>query len=247
MRQDYPEHRIAVVGFPKFDRYAKHRGLLPRDVFLRELGLDPGRRTILYAGAGDQLAPYDEEILRDLLEAIAQGKAAVPVQIIVRPHPKYLYRKEIIPSSSLWVYDRPNEKGGEAVENFEFEKEVEAHLMNSLAHCDLLIHSISTLGIEGAIFDRPMITLAFDGIKKLPAALSTARYYQYTHIKRVMATGGMRRADNLDELIRLTNDYLLHPEKDIEARKIMAREHAYTIDGKAGERIAAFLLSRMEA
>lgn len=245
VRQDYPENRISVVGFPKFDVYARRDALIPRDVFLRKLGLDPSRKTILYAGAGDQLAPYDEEVLRDLLVAIEQGKLTAPTQVIVRPHPKYLYRKEIIPLSPLWVYDRPNEKGGKMIENFEFDQEVEAHLMNSVIHCDLLIHTVSTLGIEGAIFDRPTITLAFDGTQKVPEALSVARYYKYTHIKRVMTTGGMRRANNLEELLRLTNDYLLHPERDREERKKMARENAYLVDGKAGERIATFLLSRL--
>lgn len=240
--QDYPEGRIKIAGFPKFDVYAKLDSLLPRDVFLRKLGLNPSWKTILYAGAGDQLAPYDEEILRDFLEEIKQGKVTVPVQIIVRPHPKYVYRKEIIPSSSLWVYDRPNEKKGEIIENFEFEEDVVAHLMNSVAHCDLLIHTASTLGIEAAIFDRPMITLAFDGTKKRSEALSVLRYYKYEHIKRVMATGGMKRANNLDELIQLTNDYLLHPERDREGRKQMARENAYVTDGKAGERVAEFIL-----
>lgn len=243
---DYSENRIEIVGFPKFDIYARRDLLLPREVFLSKLGLDPSRKTILYAGAGDQLAPYDEEILRDFLVEIEQGKLAVPAQIIVRPHPKYVYRKEIIPPSRLWVYDRPNEKQGKIIENFEFEKEVEAHLMNSIAHCDLLIHTVSTLGIEGAVLDCPIITLAFDGTKKLPEVLSVSRYYKYEHIKRVIATGGMKRANNLDELIHLSSEYLLHPEYDREARKQIVRENAYVIDGKAGERIAAFFLAKLK-
>lgn len=254
---DYPEERIIVVGFPKFDIYANRSLATARDEFLRKFGLDPQKKTILYAGAGDQLAPHDEEILAEFLKAIERGKVAVPVQVIVRPHPKYRYRKEALPLKGFWVFDRPGKIVGSNEAHVEFEEEDVLHLMNSLLHSDLLVHTASTLGIEAAIFDKPPITIAFDGftlldnstltgLKKIDTALSVARYYEYVHYKRVIATGGMRVARSLEELINFTNEYLLYPERDREKRKIMAKENAYRIDGKAGERVASFILTKLE-
>lgn len=243
---DYPENHIAVVGFPKFDVYTRRELLIPREEFLKRIGLDPAKKTILYAGAGDQLAPYDEEIVRDLLAAVTAGKLTVPLQLILRPHPKYRYRKEIIPPSVEWVYDRPGTIVGAGEDDFEFEEKDIAHLMNSLAHCDLLVHTASTLGIEAAIFDKPSITIAFDGFQKVHPAVSVTRYYDYVHYQRVLATGGMKVAKSFEDLLRFINEYLLNPQLDREGRKKMAEENTYRIDGKAGERVASFILTKLE-
>jgi hypothetical protein len=242
---DYPENRIVVVGFPKFDVYTKRELLIPREEFFKKLGLDPAKKTTLYAGAGDQLAPYDEEILRDFLAVVAAGKFGVPLQLIVRPHPKYHYRKEIIPASPDWVYDRPGTIVGTTEDDFEFEEKDIAHLMNSLAYCDLLIHTASTLGVEATIFDKPSIVISFDGSRRLPLALSSARYYQYVHYARVVAVGGMKVANSFDELVTYAGEYLLRPEIDQEGRARIFALNVEPFDGNAGKRVSEFLLAKL--
>ncbi len=241
---DYPEKKIEVVGFSKFDIYLT-KPKITREEFLVSLGLDPKKKTILYAGAGDQLAPYDEEILRNLLGVIDSGDIVVPVQILVRPHPKYVYRSEIIKQSKNWILDRPGKLIDSRQGNFEFEDRDIRHLVDTLFFCDVLIHTASTLGIEAAIFDKPSISIAFDGSEHLPSQLSVKRYYSYVHLKRVVDTGGMKVAYNFDELVGFLNDYLLNPKLDSRQRKHMLFENAYDIDGLAGRRIADFLVKNL--
>lgn len=240
---DYPARAIEVVGFPKFDVYADSSVILPREEFVRSLGLDPRKKLIVYAGAGDQLAPHDEEILADFLQAIDAGELVGRPQVVVRPHPKYVYNTERIPPRDFWVLDRPGKVLGGKQAEFEFDKSDVVHLANTLYHCDLLIHTASTLGIEAAIYNKPSITLAYDGHATLPAALSTARYYAYTHMRRVIDTGGMRVARNFEELLNSTREYLTNPQLDREARETIVRENAFMIDGKAGDRTAQALLA----
>lgn len=240
---DYPESRIEVVGFPKFDIYADSSVLLPREEFMRGLGLDAGRKLIVYAGAGDQLAPRDEEILEDFLQAIDSGRLAGRPQVVVRPHPKYIYRAERIRPRDFWVLDRPGKVLGGKQGEFEFDRDDVVHLANTLYHCDLLIHTASTLGIEAAIFDKPSITLAYDGTASPPAGLSTARYYGYVHMRRVLATGGMKVARSFEELLRYSGEYLVSPGLDHEARERIVRENTHIIDGKAGGRTAKAILA----
>ena len=243
-RLDYPSDSISVVGFPKFDVYADRALLLSRDVFMEKFDFDPKRPLILYAGAGDQLAPHDEEILADLLDAIEKGIIPGSPQVLVRPHPKYVYRAETIPNRPFWALDRPGSSVGSS-SDFEFSKDDVIHLMNSLYHADILIHTASTLGVEAAIFDRPMITLAYDGHAKLPDALSVNRYYSYDHLRRVLATSGMSVVHSFDELLQAIVQALKDPSGQREGRARIVRENAYMIDGKAGVRVAEALIEEV--
>ena len=242
---DYPRDRICVVGFPKFDVYADRSSLVSRDEFMRRFDLDPSKKLILYAGAGDVLAPHDEEILARFLRTIEGGAIKGSTQVIVRPHPKYVYRAEVLPKASFWALDRPGTIVGERTMDFEFTKDDVSHLMNSLYHADLLIHTASTLGVEAAIFDKPTITIGYEEVPVLPA-LSTARYYRYEHYDRVIKTGGMKVARSFDDLVRYTNEYLEHPTIDREGRRKIVEENAYRIDGKAGERVAEEVVRMLE-
>lgn len=244
-RLDYPSESITVVGFPKFDVYANPVRALSREAFMRQLGLDSSRPLMLYAGAGDQLAPHDEEILADLVQAIDTGVVPNKPQIVVRPHPKYIYRDEVIPKRDFWVLDRPGARTAGS-SDFEFDEKDVLHLMNSLMHADVVIHTASTLGIEAAIFDKPSITLAYDGHAKLHESVSTARYYFYDHMRRALATGGMRVAHSFEELISTLNQYLATQSLDSAERAKMVRENAYMIDGQAGTRVAETLVSMMK-
>lgn len=241
---DYPDDKIEVVGFSKFDIYLT-KPKITREEFLVSIGLDPKKKTILYAGAGDQLAPHDEEILQDLLEVIDSGNIATPVQVLVRPHPKYIYRSEIIKQSKTWILDRPGKLIDSKQGNFEFEGGDIERLVDSLFFCDVLIHTASTLGIESAIFNKPSISIAFDGNAILPDELSVKRYYSYIHLKRVIDGGGMKVAYNFNELINYLNNYLLNPKLDSEERRRMVFENAYNIDGLASKRISDFILKQL--
>ncbi len=244
VRLDYPVTRIRVVGFPKFDVYAQWEKLSSRQDFMQRLGLDPNRKLILYAGAGDQLAPHDEEILAEFLQAVEDGEIPGSPQVLVRPHPKYKYRTDTLPPRDFWKLDRPG-KAASAGVSFEFGEDEVVHLMNSLYHCDLLIHTVSTLGIEAAIFDRPSITIAYDGAASPPQGLSVARYYQYEHMARVLKAGGMKMARNFDELVRLTTECLDNSAHDSAARSRMVAENTYKV-GTAGERVADEIIHMAE-
>lgn len=244
-RLDYPSDSIQVVGFPKFDIYADRAKVISRNVFMEKLGLDPARHLILYAGAGDQLAPHDEDILADLVQTIDTEVIPGKPQILVRPHPKYKYRDEVIPKHDFWVLDRPGTRTA-VNSDFEFNETDVLHLMHSLIHADVVIHTASTLGIEAAIFDKPAITLAYDGHSKVDSAISTSRYYRYDHLQRALATGGMRIAYSLDELLDHLKEYLEDPSRDRDERAVMARENAFKIDGKAGARVATAIVEMLE-
>lgn len=242
---DYPPEQIVLTGFPKFDTYADKSDIPTREEFMRSLGLDPSTKLIVYAGAGDMLAPQDEEVLANFLDAIDRGEVLGRPSVIVRPHPKYVYRDDVLPKKDFWVLDRPGAVVGERLMDFEFRREDILHLKASLWHADLVIHTASTLGVEASILNKPSITIGYEP-RTVPGALSTARYYHYEHYERVIKTGGMKVARSNQELVRYTNEYLGDASLDSVGRQIIVEENAYRIDGQAGERVAKELIRMIE-
>lgn len=239
----YPRKHITVVGFPQFDIYARQDEGYSRTEFLSSLGLDPEKRTILYAAAGHQLAPYDEEVLSGLIHQIQEDPECQKIQILVRPHPKYEFQEKAIPRFTHVVVDRPGSLITNKRSSWEFEDRDISHLMRSLRAMDVLISTVSTLNLEGAIFDKPLISIGFEGSRHVPFELSAARYYQYDHMRPIVQTGGMQVAYNRRELLDLVKRALREPGLHCKERKMIVERIVGGNDGNAGLRVANYIIS----
>lgn len=242
-----PSSRIKVTGFPQFDVYANRNALLTRAEFAAKMGLDPTRKIILYAAAGDQLAPNDEEVINHLVAFLNRMDDATRPQLLIRPHPKYAFREHAIAPYPYLKIDYPGVKIGGAKKEWEFRDTDVAHLAKTLFHCDLLICTLSTLMIEAAIFDKPVISIGYDGDATVPDDLSIRRYESYDHLVPVIRSGGVRIVRGQRELTDSVETYLQHPELDRKGREILAREQAAPIDGRSGRRVAEAVSAVVES
>ena len=241
----YPKERMTIVGFPPFDVYERKEELRPRSEFLQKLGLDPAKKTILYGAAGHQIGPNDEEVLNILIRGIdADPELRKTVQILVRPHPKYIFQENKMEKRPFVIVDYPGRDITEKKSSWEFDDDDIAHLTNSIRHADVLITTMSTLNLEGAIFDRPLISIGFDGDKKIPYALSTARYYKYEQTQPLVKSGGMPVAYSAEELLSLVRGYLANPSKDAEGRKRIIERMVGTVGGR-GKRVAEIVVEKI--
>ena len=241
----YPRKHIEIVGHPPFDIYAHHRPSISREEFCLMLGLDPSRKIILYGAAGHALAPYDEEVLDILIRAVASDPRLQNTQILVRPHPKYEFDESKITHAPYVVIDAPGHTVTERKATWEFLDTDIEHLMDSLMHMDVLVSTASTLNLEGAIFDKPLVSIAFDGQKTMPFALSTARYYRYEHLQPLVASGGMPVAYSADELITYVSEALEKPDKYTDGRKKIVSTVVWKADGQSGKRVADAIMRLM--
>ncbi len=233
---DMPPRAVETVGFPQFDIYADHTQIIPREEFCRQLGFDPAKKIILYAAAGDQLAPHDEEVLADLLQAFSGGLQA-RAQILVRPHPKYKFKDYLFSNIPYLKIDYPGFLVGKEKKEWEFAEEDVQHLMNSLYHADVVVNTASTLIVEAAIFDKPIVVIDYDGHAALPVPLRVGRHYSFEHLQFIMRSGGVKRVSTAGALFDAVRKYLDHPELDQEGRaRIVASEVG--VVGEAAEHIA---------
>jgi len=242
----YKPEEIFVSGIPQFDYYVKlKKKILPREKFLKTVGATPKQKLITYTTSPPTLSPHEPEIIEVICEAIKSRKIKYPAHVHVRFHPgdNFSRYEKLKKYEGLVTFEEPGKSV--STKNFVWNPDWEdmTHYAGLLSHSDVVINVCSTVTIDASAFDTPVINIAFDGHEKKPYWDSALRYYDYTHYKRIVSTKGAKIARSEEELIKQINGYLNNPALDREGRKRIVKEMSYKFDGKAGERIAKYILN----
>lgn len=237
----YPFERMIVTGVPQFDEYVHVQTLESRDAFFENLGLDSKKKLIVYAPAGDWMSMTDKETLEILLDAIDRGEVR-DVQVLLRLHPAYESKAEELKGRAHLIVERPGVYLSAKLRDVELDLAEMRHLASMFAYADVSINTASTLTIESAIFDTPVVLIGFDGREKKPYWQSVVRYYDREHYVKVLKTHAARLVKSPDEFIEAINAYLHEPDKDSAQRAQLVREQCFQLDGKAGKRVADAIL-----
>jgi len=242
----YPAERIFVTGVPQFDAYAHPDFIEPRESFFKKIGADSNKKLITFAPAGDWMTLYDKEILEYILDWIDVGKLP-NCQVLLRLHPAYESKTEELAGRAHLVIERPG-KHFEGVDKNATLKSVEfdlgeiRHLGSTMKWSSVTINTASTLVIESAIFDTPVVLLGFDGDKKLSYWKSVCRYYDREHFVPIVRSGGAPMVKSKEELLRALLNYLEDSKLHHEGRVLIQGEQGYDSQGHAGEKVAQVLL-----
>jgi hypothetical protein len=106
-------------------------------------------------------------------------------------------------------------------------------LVNLTQHADLNVNLASTMTLDFAIHDKPVVNVAFDPV--LPPPLGVPLwdlYYKFEHYRPVVEFGAARFARSSDELASHINAYLDDPALDCEGRRRFVQ---LEIDGTVGQ------------
>lgn len=243
---EFRADQLCVAGVPQFDIYAHRENYLSREEFFRKWKLDPARKLITYTTGTPGTAPHDDQIVEMLYRKMVSGAFRQPAQLMVRLHPKDLYesyrRLENQPNLILQMPGR-RAKTNDA---WNPTREDMYGLAELMCYSDVVVNIASTITIDAAAFDTPIINIAFDGFQELPYDQSVRRYYEYEHYKRVVNTGGFKISYGIDELVTHIQQYLDDPKLDAAGRARIREEQCWQLDGRAGRRIAEFLLRYLE-
>lgn len=237
-----PASRIAVVGIPHYDRYPKPAH--PREEFCRTVGLDPKKRFVAFAPTGDR---YLAENRVDQT-AIEIAASALPrnFQLLVRLPPFDAVTLAGLNITPNIVVHRPGQqlsRNNSVFKKNELSPKDDELLRDTLSYCDLVISGPSTFVIDAAVFDKPIILVAFDGVEHPGYYSSVRRYYDYDHWRPVLQSGGVRLAERREELEAWIKKYLAVPGLDREGRAKMVREQCWKLDGHSSERVVEILFS----
>lgn len=221
------------VGYPKTDLL--FRSEWRRDELLCELGLDPVRKTVLYAPAFDQgtsLPQYGEEMFRAL--------SRLDCNVIVKLHP-VSYDRRVVGVHSRGVY-WPDVADRYAVPG-KFIHAGNVDVGKCLLAADAMVTDVSSVALEFMLLDKPVVYL---DCPEFYAQFREGGAYEKwgddpVHDLRVNAgrDAGLR-ATNLDELGTTIQRALARPDEMREARQEVVRQLLFH-RGEASEKGATCL------
>ena len=238
-----PKERIRIVGIPHYDRYisgAAH----PREAFAKEVGLRPDERFVLYAPTGDRYLgenALDSYIIRQLAGFLPPG-----YRLLVRMPPSDSVRLDPGTLPAQVVIHRPGQDlsgGGRRFKSNELSPEDDELLRDTLAYAELVVAGPSTILIDAAAFDKPVVAIAFDDQPGRPYHESIRRYYDYDHFQPVIASGGVRLVRSQGEFGEWVTKYLAEPALDREGRGRIVAEQCWRFDGQSSRRLHEIIAS----
>jgi hypothetical protein len=240
LKRLYPDVRddeISVTGTPQFDFHRRRESQWPRERTLAELGLEPDASYFLYGASHVSLAPEEPALVAQLAARMASVPLIANRALVVRLHPlddpgrwHAVARMKRVRISR--AYGDASGRGP-AVEDH-------ARLTSSLIHADACLNIASTITLDAAIVDRPIVCLDFTDEPDSPRDLLYAEY-GCEHYAPLVQSGGVRLARNWRQLFELMEQAITAPARDRALRARMIADQCGPVDGCAAQRVARVL------
>lgn len=241
---DVPPERVVVTGAPQHDVYAA-APFEERDRFLARLGLDPRGRVVVYTTQTEGTIPEEPRLVR-LIHGLLREHFGPSVQLLVRVHQlDRVERYRALEGLPGLVFDQAGRQPLGHYRDRDFDAAALRDLADTLCHGDVVLNCASSISIDAAAVDSPVVAVAFDPDPDVPYERSVRRYYDYTHQRNVVRSGGVFMARSAAELVEGVRRYLEDPRRDAEGRARLVAEQCYRLDGRSGERVAQAILEAL--
>jgi hypothetical protein len=240
----YAPGEVRIAGAPQWDVYFRNTAVTSREAFFRRIGADPARRLITLTTTPRELYAHHDHVLRVMIRAMATQRWRHDAQILVRLHPRddlgAYAAFQGVPHVIVEKPFRPTVKTGDGLA-IDITIDNQQHLAETMRHSDVVVNVASTIAIEAAIFDTPVVNVSFDGETPSEWVRSARRYYRFTHYVNITSRGAVRVAGDPDQLIDSIGRYLDDPSLDRDGRRRVVLEQCQFLDGHAADRVAAFV------
>ena len=249
---DWPADSIHIGGMPLFDSYINRKWVMTRDDYFRLHNLDLQKKLIAFAATGLNFSP-NSHMIEMLAELVGRQQLDIPAQLLVRLHPNHFKNVPRYQREAKAIYEiarrypdvhiiEPREMPGD-LERYAGEDYPEKASM--LAYCDVVVTLYSTMVVEEAIHDKPIINACIatpDGygqdfwvpIHEVPA---------FPTSRRVNATGAGRLVQTKDELRETLKAYLADPTLDSDNRQAFLQQELTYVKGESTLHTANFISS----
>ena len=238
---DYKDEQLFVAGVLRFDAYFRAlEGEESREAFLSSRGLDPKRKTLLYAARS--YGTFHTDFIRAFIRWQKEGAFAESLNLFVRIHPidpAGAYDEFLnIPNVHIGLAGTHKESTVSGPDGVETEEGDWVIKKDSIRHSDICLNLASTFSIEAFIFDKPVINVGFvppfSGILEFP------------HYAPVVEAGAVRVAQKMEDILTYINGYLKDPSQERQARADIVEKFVAPTDGFSYRRNIAFIDEIME-
>jgi hypothetical protein len=245
----YPPEAIRVTGTPHWDVYFRGDRGSTRDLFFRRIGADPSRRLVTLTTTPLELYPHYDHVLQVMIDAMMHGRWPYPAQILVRVHPRDdMERYTAFAGTPHVMVEKPfpaTITAGDGL-SVDITAQTQQHLADTLCHSNVVVQVASTIAIEAAIFDTPVVNVSFDGDRPAEWTRSARRYLRFTHFTNVARHASMKLAGTPEQLVEGIGQYLADPTIDAEGRRRVVQEQCQFLDGRSSERVARYVVETLD-
>lgn len=234
--------QIRVVGIPQYDLYALKPSITYSE-WCRKYGLDPKRRTILFSTMPQSRHDQQHIIVEELLKAIVGGKKIpLGLQVLIKCHPFDNFRGYdlLLNRYPVGIYRNSFDVTQTQEDWVPTSSEIEAS-RDALFFCALNINIFSTVTIEAAYFDKPIVQIAFDPLP-INNRIPCREYYNWDHFKPIVETAATTLVHDYDELFDAVNRSLTEPQRLAEQRKRLVDKYVGKTIGTAASCCACELV-----
>lgn len=254
---DFRTSQVTVCGVPHFDVYSRPDPDFDREATLRAAGLDPARRTVLVAGKSPNSYAWNAWVVGLLAEAVEDGRLP-DCQILHRPHPIHWRRdadgrlpyaaaledcEALAARYPFVIIDHP--AVAEGSRHFAMQSSEVMRVARLLRASDVLVNLFSTMNIEGALLNRPLVNVCFEPGAAAPggrARLDITSDLIEDHNQRIVDSGGAPVAFTPAQMIEHVRRGLDDPAADEAARRLIGDREGGPNRGRAGRTVADVLL-----
>jgi hypothetical protein len=230
---------VYVVGAPQYDIFKQSRFYQSREEFCDAQNLRADLPVIVYAlGSPNFLKEHHGAI--DFAKRVFRGEFG-KAQMLVRPHPIHdnAELREVFCkfAPQVRLQQTPN-AGRRLTERLQDEEQI-VEWVNTFRHADVVVNLSSTVTVDAAIFDRPVVNLDFD---PQPGATDQELIkdinHKWNHFKPIAESGGVWLANDFDEAAHAVKTYLKNPNLHQAKRRWITEYVCGYVDGKCGGRMA---------
>ena len=240
---DLTREQVTVTGAPQHDVYA-NAPYRSRERFFRGLDLEPDRKLVLYTTQTEGTIPDEPKLVEQIYERL---RVTHPdAQLLVRLHQlDQPERYAFLEGRSLLRLDTAGHRVVGGYRDRDFDHAESKRLADTLAHADVVLNAASSISIDAAAVDTPIVGIAFDATPDVPYHRSLKRYFDFTHQQNVVRSGGVRLVGNLDEMVDAVSAYLVDPTLDHEGRARLVDRLCHRLDGRSAYRVAVAILAEV--
>lgn len=255
---DWDPARVHIGGIPSYDGYFRRQWQLSKDDYFKLHNLDLNRKLISYACSFVHFAPNYPNV-EALARLVSSNALVEPSQLLIRLHPSHFQDKPKIFTEErerIFALEKqypnvhvvkPIALGGSLGYYGGEDMDEKSSMM---AHSDVLVTVYSTMVVETAVHDTPIVAAVIDvpGGWNQPKkfSLSLKKIGNWPTHKRFRDAKAGRVAQNETELCDILNAYLKDPSLDAAERKKFIEDEITFTNGTSGKQTAEFILKILE-
>jgi hypothetical protein len=216
----YEKNQIRVVGVPQYDIYYD-KPKLSYNEWCQKYDLSSAKKTLLFSTMPQIRHNQQHVIIEAILKNIEQGKdLPVDLQVLIKCHPfddvsKYEYL--LTGKYPVGILKTTLPPGVHPDNWFPAENEMEIS-RDALYYCAININIFSTVTLEAAYLDKPVIHIAFDPYP-VKNRIPCKEYYNFEHFRKITLMNASILVYSFKDLYQAINQYLMNVNINSEQRK----------------------------